>query len=519
MVNTSTANASVNVTDLESISGNPDVEYRIDGGSATGTYAYNDGAKEAYTPGTSGFTTRPILWTSGSVSSSQTFTFNKTVRVAKPTSGDATLADIAEILGDQGASLGTASASVDISSSLDCPDVTVSKTADKDTIDAGDTAAFTIVVTNNGPGVAKDVTLSDTLLPGIAWSEDSPFCSITSGVLSCSFGDLAAGATRTVHVSGDTDATDCGVLRNTATVSAANEPEENQGNNSSSATITVNCPNVTVTKTADAGTVNAGEDVGFTITVSNAGPGTAKNVVLTDTLPTNDGLDWSIDGGTGADKCGIAQGVLTCTFGDMAAKTSYTVHITSGTDPTTCGLIENTATVSLDNGTGGSSEATITVNCPGINVVKTADAASVDAADQVGFTITVSNAGPGTAKNVVLTDTLPTNDGLDWSIDGGTGADKCGIAQGVLTCTFGDMAAATSYTVHITSDTDATTCGLIENTATVSLDNGPEVRPRPRSPSTAPRSGSTSTRAASRWPTSGTRSPTRSTCPSPRKSR
>ena len=163
VVNTSTANASVTVTDLESISGNPDVEYRIDGGSATGTYKYNDGAKEAYTPGTSGFTTRPILWTSGSVSSSQTFTFNKTVRVAKPTSGDATLADIAEILGDQGASLGTASASVDISSSLDCPDVTVSKTADDKTIDAGDTAAFTIVVTNNGPAVAKDVTLSDTL--------------------------------------------------------------------------------------------------------------------------------------------------------------------------------------------------------------------------------------------------------------------------------------------------------------------------------------------------------------------
>jgi hypothetical protein len=155
VVNTSTANASVNVTDLESISGNPDIEYRIDGGSATGTYTYNDGAKETYTPGTSGFTTRPILWTSGSVSSSQTFTFNKTVRVAKPTSGGATLADIAEILGDQGASLGTASAFVDISSSLDCPDVTVSKTADKDTIDAGDTAAFTIVVTNNGARLGR----------------------------------------------------------------------------------------------------------------------------------------------------------------------------------------------------------------------------------------------------------------------------------------------------------------------------------------------------------------------------
>ena len=60
---------------------------------------------------------------------------------------------------------------------------------------------------------------------------------------------------------------------------------------------------------------------------------------------------------------------------------------------------------------------------------KTADDETVDAADQVGFTITVANAGPGTAYDVVLTDTLPTNDGLDWSIDGGTGAQFCDIAN------------------------------------------------------------------------------------------
>ena len=594
VVNTSNANSSVVVTDLESISGNPDVQYRIDTGSAAGTYKFNDGALETYTPGTTGYTTRPVLWTSGSVSQTTTFHFFKTVRVAKPTSGDATLADTATVLGDQGATLSTADASVAISTDLNCPDVVVTKTAPKDTIDAGDTASFTITVTNNGPGIAKNVTLNDPLPAGIAWQDDSADCSITNGTLSCQFGDLDPGESRTVHVSGTTDAQDCGVLLNTATVSASNEPQENQGNNTDSADITVLCPSLNITKIADDQSVSAGDPVGYTITVTNNGQGTAKNVVVSDTLPTNGGLNWSIDGGTGAQDCSITNGVLTCTFpsiapgasvtvhltspttaatcgevvnsasatssndgspstgpvtitvdcpdvqvvktadngtisagdtaaftivvtnngpgvakhvtlsdtlpvgvdwqqdnadcsittgvlscdfGNLASGASRTIHVTGKTDAADCGTLHNTATVSATNESSddlgnNTSSADITVNCPGISVTKTADDATVDAADQVGFTITVANAGPGTATDVHLDDPLPTNPGLDWSIDGGTGQQLCQITQGDLVCDFGDMPAETSYTVHITSDTDATTCGEIDNTATVTISNG-----------------------------------------------
>src|SRR5439155_25753591 len=121
---------------------------------------------------------------------------------------------------------------------VDCPNVNVLKTADQGTIDAGDTAAFTILVTNEGPGTAKHVTLTDTLPTGIVWSEDSADCSIAAGVLTCAFGDLADGATRTVHVTGATDATDCGTLPNTAVVAASNESVANVGDNLSTATIT-----------------------------------------------------------------------------------------------------------------------------------------------------------------------------------------------------------------------------------------------------------------------------------------
>jgi uncharacterized repeat protein (TIGR01451 family) len=219
--------------------------------------------------------------------------------------------------------------------------------------------------------------------------------------------------------------------------------------------------------------VSAGDTIGYTITVTNNGAGTAKGVVVHDTLPTNPGLVWTIDAANSDSGCSIAAGELTCNFGDMASGTSKHVHLTSPTTAATCGEVVNAASATTTNdGNPSTGDVTITVNCPDISVDKTADAETVDAADQVGFTITVANAGPGTAYDVMLADTLPTNDGLDWSIDSGTGAQFCKIANGELTCDFGDMAAKTSYTVHITSDTDATTCGEIDNMATVTISNG-----------------------------------------------
>jgi uncharacterized repeat protein (TIGR01451 family) len=354
---------------------------------------------------------------------------------------------------------------------VNCPNVTVIKTADEGTINAGDTAAFTVVVTNEGPGTAFDVSLVDTLPGGVAWTEDSDDCEIAGGVMTCDFGDLPSGAERTVHVSGVTDATDCAALENVATVSASNESDDDAGDNASEATVTVECPDVTVLKVADESPVSAGDDVGFTITVSNIGDGTAYGVTLTDALPA--GIDWAED----SDDCEITAGVLTCDFGDLPSGADASVHITGTSDAEDCGIVENTATVSAENEASedtenNSSTATIVIDCPGIDIEKTADAEVVDAAELIGFTITVTNNGPGIARDVVVTDELPTNAGLSWEIDGGTGAQMCSIDEGVLTCEFGDMGVEDSYTIHISSDTDATTCGLIDNTATVTISNG-----------------------------------------------
>jgi uncharacterized repeat protein (TIGR01451 family) len=368
----------------------------------------------------------------------------------------------------------------DASITVECPNVTVVKTADQGTIDAGDTAAFTIVVTNEGPGTARDVTLTDTLPAGIAWSEDSLDCSITAGVMSCDFGDLAEGATRTVHVTGVTDAADCGVLSNTAVVAASNEALVSIGDNLSTAEITVDCPEISITKTPDAGTVNAGEDIGFTIEATNVGDGTAHGVTVTDTLPPDPGLAWTVDPLNSDAGCVIASGTLTCDWGDLASGATKSVHITSPTTAESCGTVDNTASVTTTNDGSDSADASITVDCPDVFVTKTADANLVENGDAIGFTVTVGNDGPGSATGVTLTDTLPTNGGLAWSIDlidgQAPGAQSpCAIANGALTCDFGDMAEGDSHTVHLTSPTDGTSCGAVDNTAVVDALNEPNT--------------------------------------------
>ena len=370
----------------------------------------------------------------------------------------------------------TATASVVVQ----CPDVTVAKTPDGGDVNAGSLATFTIVVTNLGPGIARNVTLTDTLPAGIDWSEDSASCDITgpvnAEVLSCNFGDMASGATATVHVSGLTDAQDCGNIPNTANVAATNERAAQAGNNSDTGSIDVLCADIQIVKAANpVGPVSAGDTIGWDITVSNVGDGTATAVHLDDPLPA--GVDWvlgAISGDTTGVTCQIIGALgdetLTCDDPSMAPTDSFTVHVSAATDATNCGTINNTATVTTGN--DGTSEATasVVVNCPDLEVVKSGNG-PLNAGDTATFTITLTNHGPGTAHDVTLTDQLPSG---TWTLGGANAAD-CDISvSNLLTCDFGDVASGGIRTITVSETTTADDCGTIHNEVTVSASNEPD---------------------------------------------
>ena len=228
---------------------------------------------------------------------------------------------------------------------------------------------------------------------------------------------------------------------------------------------------IAITKTASpVGPVNAGDEIGFDITVKNEGTQTTLGINASDTLPA--GISWTDDDPTGSTtglSCSIASGVLTCTKPSLAAGASFTVHIHGMTDAADCGTVENSASVGTSNDGSDTAKDSVVVNCPIIVITKVADATSVSAGEPIGFTVKVENTGKGTAKGVTVSDPLPTGTGISWSED----PDAAGWSISGGNLGFGpvDLAPGDSSSVHISSDTTEDSCKLYDNTASVEWTN------------------------------------------------
>jgi hypothetical protein len=140
---------------------------------------------------------------------------------------------------------------------------------------------------------------------------------------------------------------------------------------------------------------------------------------------------------------------------------------------------------SITVGIGGEATCTITNDDmpPALSITKVADAAKVTAPGSIGFTVGVANGnadGVGVARAVTLADPLPAGAGVSWSISPAySGPGTCSISGAVphqtLTCSFGNMEAGASASVHITSATTSASAGTYENTATASASNEASV--------------------------------------------
>jgi uncharacterized repeat protein (TIGR01451 family) len=354
-------------------------------------------------------------------------------------------------------------------------DVAVLKTADAPAVSSGDTAAFTVAVRNAGAGTARGVTLDDPLPAGVAWSiaPSVPGCAIEDGVLGCSFATLAAGESVAIHISGTTDAADCGRLDNAATVAAANESPLRGADDRSTAAIQVLCPDLVLNKAAERGTIGVGDAAAFVITVRNAGGGVARGVTVTDALPG--GIAWAIS--PAVPGCAIVDGALRCELGSLEPGGSAEVRVAGATDAVDCGTVTNTAVAAAANepaalSSDDSATATTAVNCSGaITLAKTADAASVSAGDPIGFTIIATNAGTAPATGVVVTDLLPATPGTSWAADEGTAPESCVILAGRLVCAVGTIGAGESWVVHIGSSTTTAACSTVDNVALVATED------------------------------------------------
>ncbi len=166
-----------------------------------------------------------------------------------------------------------------------------------------------------------------------------------------------------------------------------------------------------------------GSTIGYTAFITNtaaAGSGSANNVVLTDTLPSNAGLTWTIAAaipatailnGTLTNTCTITTSspqVLTCNFGSISPVVTYSVNVTS---PSIIGLFSNSVTVTASNNpTITTPPVTINVSKASTNTAITSDSANPSTSGQsVAFGVSVSTAsGTPTGSIIVSASTLET---------------------------------------------------------------------------------------------------------------
>jgi uncharacterized repeat protein (TIGR01451 family) len=121
-------------------------------------------------------------------------------------------------------------------------------------------------------------------------------------------------------------------------------------------------PSLAIAKTADAASVASGSQIGFTVTLTNSGAGAATNVSVNDSLPTGQGISWSLAApSSGWSLNGTS---LTYSAASVAGGTSTSVHVVSATTSASCGTHTNTASfLSGNGGSGASGQASTVVTC------------------------------------------------------------------------------------------------------------------------------------------------------------
>jgi uncharacterized repeat protein (TIGR01451 family) len=212
-------------------------------------------------------------------------------------------------------------------------------------------------------------------------------------------------------------------------------------------TITVRAyADLSVTKTDQTDPVLLGQNLTYTITVTNGGPSNAADVHVTDTLPAGTAFVSAVPSkGT----CTAGAGVVTCNIGDLANGASATVSVVA--TPNAAGTFDNRADVvatEIDNNTVNNSATQRTTVNPAADLrVTLADDPDPVTQDQnVTLTARVTNDGPSDATGVVATLTLPA---LTSYVSSTATAGSC-ASQGVtVTCSIGNLTRATTATITI----------------------------------------------------------------------
>lgn len=360
------------------------------------------------------------------------------------------------------------------------PEFVVDKTVDDEVAEPGQTVRYTVTVTNTGDAEGSTTIVDDydeRLDPTVPDG-----CEKAGGMLTCTTGDLEAGEQQVFEYDAQLPATyrgesgiePCGP----GEFGVANAVRIGDDEVASQTVCVPAAPEFGLAKEISDSTPEPGQEVTYTVTVSNTGS-TAGASSFTDDY--DDRLDPTVPDG-----CSKAGGVLTCETDSIEPGDeqvfSYTATIPGSFTGTSGGNGCDTGTFPITNGVveaeGATDDITVCIAArPDVVLTKSSTVDVRSNGDQVlTYTLTWTNHGAAEALGAVLTDALPSGTGFVSC----TGGCSIGGSPSTATWQVGSIAprGGTSSVVLVVKVTNNELC-TVPNQAKMRFDNAAGISSNP----------------------------------------
>ena len=286
-----------------------------------------------------------------------------------------------------------------------CPeaDLVITKTVSNSTPSKGDIIIWTITVVNNGPDAAVNVTIFDEVPEGLTVIENGRL--LNSRTITVFIPELESGKTTVFDFETLVDVTNINVTNVASVNSTTYDP--NKTNNKDNETVKVNPEaDLEITKLVSNTTARYGDEITWTVIVTNNGPDAAVNVVVNEKLPveliynTHTAEEGLYDVSKGIWKIDTLASGESVKLEIITTVNATNKNITNIVDVTSDTPDSNKTNNAANNTTDVPPEADI-------GVVKEVNATECMKDQFVEWTITMTNHGPDGASNVVVKDNLP----------------------------------------------------------------------------------------------------------------
>lgn len=217
---------------------------------------------------------------------------------------------------------------------------------------SGSNIVYTIVVTNNGPDTADTPTVNNPTPAGLTFVSNTGGCFTA---FPCSIPTLLSGFSTTITSTFSTTGATSGTIADTASVSSPTSDATSGNNSALASTNMIPQADISITKTGPP-TAIVGNNITYTITVSNAGPSAAILTAVSDTIPVGTAF---VSATPSVGSCS-GTSTVSCFLGTLASAGSASIALVVHLN--TNGTISNTATAgaSTTDPTPGNNSATAT---------------------------------------------------------------------------------------------------------------------------------------------------------------